>query len=49
MPCNILDINNKDVMDLLTDDELKSLIKSYYDLDHIYYKKNDILQSIIVE
>jgi len=49
MPSNILDIENKDVMDLLTDNDLKAFIKNYYQIDHIYYKKDDILQTIIIE
>lgn len=46
---NILDIQEKEVFDLLTDNTFKSFIKSHYDLDHICYKKYDNINTIIIE
>ena len=50
MPYNILEVmDNKEVIDLLTDKELEAFIKSYFDIDHIYYTKYEYLNTIIVE
>ena len=49
MPYNILDIQNKDMIDILMNDDLKYFIKTHYDIDHIYLKKYDYVDTVIVE
>jgi hypothetical protein len=44
-----INIEDKDIIDILTDKNLKYFIKSHYDLDHIVYKKYDYINTVIVE
>ena len=42
-------IDEQDILDLITNDDLKHFIKSYFDIDHIYFKKYDYIHTVIVE